>query len=330
MKAVLLNERPDIVARVYGERQMARLKSLVDLREGVVTSEALRQGGFEETEAVFTTWGMPGLTGEEIKTLLPRLKAVFHAAGSVQAFARPFLDRGVRVFSAWQANAVPVAEFTFAQIILAMKGYFQAQAAARTSRKDAIAILSHYPGNFDVKVGLLGCGAVGSGVARRLNSLSCRTLVFDPFLSGERAAALNVTKASLDEIFAECDVISNHLANLPATVGIIKRSHFMSMKPYATFINTGRGPQLDEKDLFDCLVECPSRTALIDVMTDERNSDEKPLNRLPNCFITPHMAGSSGNEVRRMAEYMMDAYVLMEKGESCDYEVSLKMLETMA
>ena len=54
------------------------------------------------------------------------------------------------------------------------------------------------------------------------------------------------------------------------------------------------------------------------------------MNALENCFITPHIAGSSGLEVRRMAEYMMDAFELYEKGEKCNYEVSLAMLETMA
>ena len=62
---------------------------------------------------------MPEFTEDEIKTYLPNLKAIFYGAGSVQSFARPFLNCGVRVFSAWAANAIPVAEFTVAQIILA-------------------------------------------------------------------------------------------------------------------------------------------------------------------------------------------------------------------
>ena len=64
------------------------------------------------------------LTEEQIAEYLPSLKAVFYAAGSVQAFARPFLNRGIQVFSAWAANAVPVAEYTVAQIILAGKGFY--------------------------------------------------------------------------------------------------------------------------------------------------------------------------------------------------------------
>jgi len=331
MKAIFLNEHESTVNRVFAEKQMARLRTLVELREDVVTSAAAaRAADLRDVEVAFSTWGMLPLSAAEIGELLPRLKAVFYAAGTVQYFARPFLERGVRVFSAWQANAVPVVQYTFAQIVLACKGYFRVQAATRASRAEAVKRFGAYPGNYDTKIGLLGCGAIGSRVAEMLKQLDCEVLVYDPFLSDERAAALNVRKTTLDEIFAVCDVVSNHLANLPATVGIIKRKHLLSLRPCATFINTGRGPQLDEGDLYEALTQDPTRTALIDVMTDEKNSDDNPLNRLDNCFITPHIAGSSGREVRRMAEYMMDAFELFEKGSPCLYEVSLAMLETMA
>ena len=331
MKAIFLNNLPERNHYVWGEAQVKRLKTLVELRDDAPFSrEQVLAGGFEDVEAAFTTWGMPPMTDEEIARCLPSLKAVFYAAGSVQAFARPFLERGVRVFSAWHANGVPVAEFTFSQIALALKGYFQVQAATRQSRRRAVELFNAYPGAYDVKVGLLGCGAVGSLVAERLKTLDCETLVYDPYLPEERAASLGARKASLEEIFETCDVISNHTPNLPSTVGLMKRKHFMSMKPMATFINTGRGPQLDEKDLYDALKEKPTRTALLDVMTDEKNSDTNPLNTLPNCFITPHIAGSAGHEVRRMAEYMMDAFVQFRDGEKCPHEVFIPMLESMA
>ena len=330
MKAIFLLDNPGRLFDVYGEKQLARLEKLVELDKTAYNSEDVRTGKLSDTEVVFTTWGMSQLSREDIRTYLPKLKAVFYGAGSVQHFARPFLEEGVKVFSAWQANAVPVVQYTFAQIILACKGYFTTQAACRTCRDQAKELHACYPGNYDTKIGILGCGAIGSRICEMLKQLDCEVLVFDPFLSDEKAKALNVKKTTLDEIFATCDVISNHIANLPATVGILKRNHFLSMKPYATFINTGRGPQLDEQDVYDALTQVPTRTALIDVMTHEQDSDNNPLNKLPNCFITPHIAGSSGFEVRRMAEYMMDAFELFEAGKPCNYEVSMKMLETMA
>lgn len=328
VKAAYVGSNPATLDRVYAARQRAAIEAKVDLIPDVITQ--IRDGRLRDVEVIFSTWGMLAPTAEEIRAYMPKLKYLFYAAGTVQGFARPFLECGVRVFSAWQANAVPVVQFAFSQIMLALKGYFPAQAAVRTSRARATEIAGHYPGAFDAKVGLLGCGAIGSRLAEMLKLLDVEVWVFDPFLSDARANELNVKKKELGEIFAECDVVSNHLANLPATVGIIRREHLLSMKPYSTFINTGRGPQLDEKDLYDMLTFDPTRWALLDVMTEEEHSDTNPLNALPNCLISPHIAGSTGFEVRRMADYMIGAFDAVRAGESCRHEVFAEMLETMA
>lgn len=328
MIAAFFGREPHQFARVYGDRQRSALTERLQLLPGVfadVHDEALR-----DVEVLFSTWGMPSCTEADIRAHFPRLKYLFYAAGSVQTFARPFLQNGVRVFSAWQANAEPVAQYTFAQMILALKGYFAVQPKTRISRSEAVACFEKYPGAYDARVGLLGCGAIGSRLARMLRMLDVEVWVYDPFLPEQRAAELGVRLTGLDEIFAECDVVSNHLANLPETVGIIQRKHLMSMRPYSTFINTGRGPQLSEVDLYDMLAADPTKTALIDVLTDDSGSDSNPLNTLPNCLITPHIAGSSGNEVRRMADYMIEALDCVLAGEKCRHEVTLDMLATMA
>lgn len=331
MKAIYLNNNEPTVRRVYAERQRERLSALTQIDQNrVYGAEDLRDGGLEDVEAAFSTWGMPRLSVEEIEKYLPNLREVYYAAGSVQDFARPFLEHGVRVFSAWQANAVPVVRYTVAQVLLAVKGYFRVQPACRYSRQAAHELFDNYPGSYEIRVGLLGCGAIGRRVAQLLVGMDMEVLVFDPFLSEEQAAALGVRKADMAEIFATCQVVSNHLANLPATVGIIKREHLLSMLPYSTFINTGRGPQLDERDLFDMLVQDSTRTALLDVMTEEGKSVANPLNQLENCLITPHIAGSSGREVRRMADYMLDTFERVRAGQPSDYEVTMKMLESMA
>ena len=330
MKAIYLNNNEATVRRVFAERQRERLSRLAEIDGAVYGAQAVCGGGFEDAEVAFSTWGMPELSAEEIAKYLPSLKEVYYAAGSVQSFARPFLERGIRVFSAWQANAVPVARYTVAQILLAVKGYFRVQPACRYSRQAAHELFDRYPGSYEVRVGLLGCGAIGRRVAQLLAGMDMEILVYDPFLSEAQAAELGVRKAEMDEVFATCEVVSNHLANLPETVGIIKREHLLSMPPYSTFINTGRGPQLSEQDLFDMLSQDTTRTALLDVMTEEGQSVSKPLNQLENCLITPHIAGSSGREVRRMADYMLDAFEKVRAGEPCSYEVSLDMLRTMA
>ncbi len=71
---------------------------------------------FKNTNFIFSSWYMPIFTEEEVKMCFPALIAVFYAAGSTKYFAKNFINRGVRVFSAARANAIPVAEFVTAQI----------------------------------------------------------------------------------------------------------------------------------------------------------------------------------------------------------------------
>jgi phosphoglycerate dehydrogenase-like enzyme len=142
---------------------------------------------------------------------LPSLRAVFYAAGSVQSFARPLLERGVTVVSSWAANAVPVAEWTLAQILLANKGYWRNLAGASSPLTRTGAFVG--AGNFGTAVSLLGAGQIGRRVAEFLRPFALRVQVFDLFLAREDAARMNVEQVSLEEAFAAGSVVSNHLAN---------------------------------------------------------------------------------------------------------------------
>lgn len=333
MKTVILCEAPQHVATVYASDVIKRLVSLTGT-DGARYSKAdvlADPEKFADTEFIFSTWGMPSFTEAEIKACLPSLKCVFYAAGSVQSFARPFLNCGVKVFSAWAANAVPVAEYTVAQIILAGKDFFcQSRLLSQEDRAAADSRRGSHIGNYRKKVGLIGCGMIGALVAEMLKQYDLDVLAFDPFMSPEKAARLGVTPCSLDELFGTCSVVSNHLANNPQTRKMLTYKHFYSMPPYATFINTGRGAQVEEDDLVRTLMERPDLVAILDVTDPEPSPVGHPFYSLPNCFMTPHIAGSLGGEVVRMAEYMVDEYEKYVAGEPCKYEVTLKMLETMA
>ena len=111
---------------------------------------------------------------------------------------------------------------------------------------------------------------------------------------------------------------------------MLRYEHFSVMPPYATFLNTGRGAQVVEEDLVRVLIERGDLTAVLDVTHPEPSPAGHPFYSLPNCFMTPHIAGSMGGEVVRMAEYMVDEYEALIAGRPVRYEVTLKMLETMA
>ncbi len=246
----------------------------------------------------------------------------------MQRFARPFLERGIGVVSGWAANGVPVAEWTLAQILLANKGYFGNEREFRAARSKKEAFRGR--GNFGATVSLLGAGAIGRLVVELLRPFQLQICVFDPFLSDENAIALGVEKVTLDEAFARGAVVSNHLANLPATVGMLKGAHFAAMRPHATFINTGRGATVREAEMIEVLKKRRDLTALLDVTYPEPPRQNSPLWKMENVFLTSHIAGSIGDEVVRMADYIIEEFEAWQSGKPLRYGVSPEMLETMA
>ena len=300
------------------------------------TQAELKDYDLKDVSFLFSTWGMPELTEEEIATYFPSLECVFYAAGSVQDFARPFLNRGIKIFSAWIANGVPVAEFSLAEIILASKGFFTrlhipgSGGVLDESWKQTFP--GNYPGNYDVKVGIISTGAIGGKVIELIKkSLEhIEVLVFSTSMTKEKADALGVTLVDLPTLFREADVISNHMADNEKTRGILNYDLLSLMKDAAVFINTGRGAQVVEEDLVRALTEVPSRAAVLDVTFPEPSPAGHPFYDMNNVYITPHIAGSLGNEVHRMADYMVEEFRLYRDGKPTHYEVTLKMLETMA
>jgi phosphoglycerate dehydrogenase-like enzyme len=330
IQAAFFTDSPNVVAEVYGVGKREELEGLTDCYPTIVGSENFDEHApnLAGLEVIFTTWGMPELTPGQLDRL-PNLKIVFYGAGSVQGFCRPLFERGITVVSAWAANAVPVAEFTLAQILLANKGYFR---NVREYRKGPERFDEAFRGrgNFAETVALLGAGKIGRYVIHLLKPFKLHVTIFDPFLSEADAEKLGVTKVSMEEAFAESTIVSNHLANLPATVGMLDRKCFESMRENATFINTGRGATVAEEDLLDVLKQRRDLTAMLDVTTEEPAASESPLFTLPNVFVSTHIAGSMGGEVVRMADYIIEEFLAWQKGEPMRYVVTPAMIERMA
>lgn len=331
MKIALFGTNQIQFSKVYTPEVLKKLGEYGELSQKINRSNLEENAGFlQDCEIAFSTWGMPQFTKEEIAKYMPRLKAVFYSAGTVQYFARPFLESGVKVFSAFAANAVPVAEYTLAQITLAAKGYFQAEKYYRFLPLRSLAFANSSPGNFGCKVGLVGLGAIGKMVAEKLKTLDVQVYACDPFVSEETAKELGVTLVDMETLFSECDIISNHLANKPELENIFNRKLFKKMKKRSTFINTGRGAQVAEYQLALSLLLHPSRTFVADVIKREFFPYINPLFWVPNAILTPHIAGSTGNEPQRMAYYMMEEMESFIAGKPTRYEVTLDSLERMA
>lgn len=295
--------------------------------------DILKESSFvKDTERVFSSWYMPVFTDEEVRALFPKLKEIFYGAGTVKYFAEPFLKNEVRVFSAAKVNGTPVAEFVAAQIILANKGYYQAQRSYKSlfwkwnfvrSRRFA----ESHVGNYEAKVGLIGFGAVGRQVALLLKSYHISVYAYDPYVKDEVLFESGVERKELDELFKRCDVISNHLPDIPSTKGMLNAELFSLMKDNVTFINTGRGAQVIEKDLSQAIRKRKNACAVLDVTRHEPVFPWSPLLWNKNVFITPHIAGSLAQEKRRLVGQMVEAARLIDEGKTCGYEVKLSDLE---
>ena len=318
------------IARVYAQGRREQVAALTDLHPAVLTRTDLAAPAphLDALEVLWTTWGMPTLTPEDLDKL-PALRAVFYAAGSVQSFARPLLERHITVVSAWQANGVPVAEYALAQILLAGKGFWRKASHGRPPAAPW-SEEGRAQGNFGQTVALLGAGTIGRTLITLLRPFHLRVLVFDPYLSDADAATLGVTKVTLEDAFAQGRVVSNHLANLPATVGLLNAPLFRLMRDDATFVNTGRGQTVNEPELIAELSARPTLTALLDVTHPEPPAPDSPLYALPNVWLSPHIAGSIGDEVVRLADYCLEDFHRWQLGAPLQYAVTLEMLATMA
>ncbi len=298
---------PERLAAVYGEGERQRLDRLV-------TWVPLQQA-----EVVLATWGMPRLDAAYLGRA-PTLRCVFYGAGSV----RPFVTaeswrRGVRVVSAWELNAVPVADFALGVILLALKGAF---GMSRAMRDNEAVDTEAVAGTYGSRVGLVSLGAVGRLVRERLRPFQVRVAAFDPFLTAGEAERLEVEQMGLDELFAACDVVSLHTPLLPATRGMIDGRLLRRMPPRATLVNTARGAILREDELIEVLRERTGLQAVLDVTDPEPPAPTSPLRTLPNVVITPHVAGSIGPERRRLGAAMVEELERYLAGEPLRYELS--------
>lgn len=274
-----------------------------------------------DAQVIFSTWGMTVLP-EHVLDRMTDLRAVFYAAGSVQHFAEPYLERGVRVFSAWRANGVPVAEFTAAQVTLANKGYFRNTRSCTSLETMQAARREKVPGNFDTRVCLIGEGTIAQKVAELLAPMHLDVVMVSGF--PERRVI------SLEEAFETSYVVSNHLADKDHLTGIFNGDLFARMPHGATFINTGRGRQVNEAELIDVLRKRPDLTALLDVQYPEPPAAGSALYELPNVRLSSHIAGSLGREVVRMADAMIEASEQWMTGKPTDCEVTLQTLALLA
>jgi phosphoglycerate dehydrogenase-like enzyme len=291
---------------VYGPREMEAIARHVRMIAPPQTKEtvAANPSILRNVDVIFGGWGMPVLDAHLLHAA-PRLDAVFYAAGAVGSWmTEAAWDRGITVTTASDANSVPVAEFTLATTLFSLKHGWSL--AHRTRKDRTYPDRNGAPGAFESVVGLVSLGVIGRKVLEMLRSFNVKVIAHDPYVSSAEGEDLGVEMVSLDEIFQMSDVVSLHTPVLPETREMITGKHISMMKKGATLINTSRGALVREEEMLDVLEKRPDLYAVLDTVCVEPPPAESRLYTLDNVTLTPHIAGSVGNECRRMGQYMVE------------------------
>jgi phosphoglycerate dehydrogenase-like enzyme len=286
---------------------LAELGELLDERSINDLPSARADEVLAQADVLLAHWGCLPVDAS-LLARAPHLRLVAYAAGTVKDTIAPeVFQRGILVTSGAAANAVPVAEFTLAAILFAGKDVFGARERQRAAADPAFPwIAARRPvGNLGKRIGLIGASHVGRAVVELLRPFRLEVLLADPFLDPVAAAALGVRLVGLDELLATSDVVSIHAPALPETRHLVGAAELARMLDGSTLINTARGSLVDH-DALVLELRTGRLRAVLDVTDPEPLPDAHELLRLPNAFITPHLAGSQGTELTRMAELVLE------------------------
>ncbi len=198
---------------------------------------------------------------------------------------------GIVVLNSPEGNTASAAEHALALMMSLARHIPSADKSMKSGNWER----KHFIGTelFNKTLAILGMGKVGSRVAQTATALGMKVIVYDPFVSAERAAELNVQKVSLDEVWEKADFISIHVPQTKETSKLLNKSTLAKMKKGVMIINAARGGIIDESDLADAIESGHVAAAAFDVFETEPPT-KSPLLRLGNkVVLTPHLGAST-------------------------------------
>lgn len=287
---------------------------------------------------IYNDRGRP-LTSPEVRTLLadcdgyiagldtvdesslecaPRLKVIArYGVGLDRVDIEAATRRSIVVTYTPQANTSSVAELTIGLLLSLARCIPQAAESTRRGEWPRIMGLS-----LERKtVGLLGFGAIGKQVARRLQAFDCKVLAHDLMPDRVAAAKFQVGLVSLDELVCQVDFLSLHLPLLPHTRKLVDEAFLAKMKSGSFLINTARGELVDESALAGALKSQHLRGAAIDVFGKEPPAPDHPLLKLTSVIATPHCASHTDAATEAMGWTSLHDCLAVLSGEEPKYPV---------
>ncbi len=324
---------PGVDAQLLTPEARGQLESMVDLVDAAaVDLSTLPRETLADIEIVVGGWGC-NVLDEALLARMPRLQLLAYAAGSVKGtVSSATWQHGISVSSAATANAVPVAEFTFAAIVMIAKDVFRTRDRHREVRGREAATGVGPTGELGtrgLRVGVIGASATGRLVITRLRSLDVSIAVSDPYLDRDGVHTMGATLLELDDLFSWADIVTVHAPALPSTHHMVDAERLARMHDGAWLLNTARGSLVDTDALTR---ECVAGrlNAFVDTPEPEPLPADSPLYDLPNVVLTPHIAGSLGNEISRMGDLAVAEVRRFLAGERLLHQVRAEDLERIA
>lgn len=243
----------------------------------------------------------------------PRLKVVGrHGVGVDNVDLEACTEFGVQVVNTPEATVEPVAEHAVALMLNLSKLILPCDGLARSGRfGERLGVQGREM--LGKTVGIVGFGRIGRRVAQicRLG-FGMHVLYCDVFAAPEEEATLGAERVDLHEMLPRCDYVTVHVPLLPETARLIGEREFALMRPTAYFVNTSRGPVVDEGALYRALKERGIAGAGIDVFEVEPAPGDNPLFGLDNIVVTPHVASSTEEALVKMSLVAEDVVAVVE------------------
>jgi len=275
---------------------------------------------------------IPGYDALVVRSETKVTKAVIEAADKLKVIGRAGVGvdnidveaatkKGIIVLNAPEGNTIAATEHTIAMMLSLARNIPQAHQSLKNGewqRSKFIGVEMR-----GKTLGILGLGRIGSGVAKRALAMEMKIMAYDPFIAADRAKALGIELAELDDVLAAADFITLHLPLTAETKGLIDKQSIAKMKPGVRIINCARGGVIDEAALAKAINEGHVGGAAIDVFAQEPVDPANPLLALDKVVLTPHLGASTAEAQVGVAIDVAEGILLALRGEPVTTAVNI-------
>lgn len=266
---------------------------------------------------------------DELIRAAPRLRVVANMAVGFDNIDVPAATRrGVVVTNTPEVLTETVADFAFTLMLASSRRLVEADTLTRAGEwKTWSPLMLAGQDMHHATLGLVGVGRIGAAVARRAKGFEMRVIYYDVVRRPDLEQSLGIEFRDLNEVLREADFISVHVPLTKQTQHLISRDQFRLMKKTAVFVNTSRGPVVDQAALAEALRTRTIYAAGIDVFEKEPVPADDPLLRLDNVIVAPHIASASIPTRIRMATLAAENLVAALQGKRPPTPVNPEVLE---